>query len=76
MKMLFKALIVLALISPVLSVADFEPEIQYLSWCQGNKIVAENESREIVVKADCGEDTCKEFLRPMGAGYVSYAVCR
>ena len=70
-----KSLMILTFLVPFFAQAE-EPEVQYLSWCQDNNVVSENDKGEIVVKAVCGEDVCTELLRPMGRGYVSYAVCR
>lgn len=32
-----------------------EPIVEYVSWCEDNKVVYENEKGEILVQADCNQ---------------------
>lgn len=34
---------------------DDEPQIQYISWCEDNKVVFENEKQQLIVQADCNQ---------------------
>ena len=66
MKTLIAAFVLLA--SPAFAYfqegSTSEPDIHYLSWCDGNNVVAENSQGQLIVRAACTErQTCQTFTR-------------
>lgn len=66
MKTLIAAFVLLA--SPAFAYfqegSSSEPDVHYLSWCEGNNVVAENAQGNTVIRVTCTEkQTCQIFTR-------------
>lgn len=56
---------------------DQEVPTTYLSWCDGNAVIGQNDQGDLVVRANCSEQgkVCKSSLTYQEYGYVQSATC-
>lgn len=54
-----------------------EIEVDYISWCEDNKVMATNKAGDVIVRADCTEHgrACKATQSYRGYKYVVTAMC-
>lgn len=87
MKLLFSSLLFLA--SPLMAhavssistnaaLAPYEEvPVDYISWCEDNKVMQTNQNGDVIVRADCTElrRTCKTSEYYRHARYIVTAMC-
>ncbi|MNJ90991.1 hypothetical protein D3C87_86340 [compost metagenome] len=54
-----------------------EIEVDYISWCEGNSVMAQNQKGDVIERANCTDygRTCKATQSYRGYKYVVTAMC-
>ena len=54
-----------------------EPVVNYISWCDGNSVIGQDQRGELYVRANCGDLglQCKASQRYVGQTQIATAVC-
>lgn len=57
---------------------DADQQVNYLSWCEKNNVVAQAQDGQIYIRANCSESnlTCKAVETYRGFGKVVTATCQ